>query len=360
MFKNAVIYKFDRELALSAQDFLAGLEAARFVPCGATQKKSSGWVAPRGLEHGALIEVVAGHYFLRLTIESKSVPPQVLRRKLEEKVKLVEDQTGRKPGKRERKELAEQVELEMLPNAFSKRQQVNVWVAPGEKYIVLDTSSATCADEVVTQLVKCVEGLQIRLLDTAVSPSVAMTNWLLDGHSTPQFSIDRDCELKSMDEMKSVVRYGRHLLDSDEVKAHLKAGKKPIMLGMTWGSRISFVLTERGFLKRLSFLDVVFEKANQNDEVFDADAVILGSEMLGLIRDLVAALGGENTCPGRDPLYDKAVAIVRDNASPSISLLQQHLQIGYNRSARLLEEMEKEGVVSALPPDGGPRTLIDS
>jgi S-DNA-T family DNA segregation ATPase FtsK/SpoIIIE len=50
--------------------------------------------------------------------------------------------------------------------------------------------------------------------------------------------------------------------------------------------------------------------------------------------------------PRSDPLYDQAVDIVLKNKRASISLVQRHLRIGYNRSARLIEAMEKAGLVS--------------
>ena len=49
-----------------------------------------------------------------------------------------------------------------------------------------------------------------------------------------------------------------------------------------------------------------------------------------------------------DPLYDQAVEIVLKNRRASISLVQRHLRIGYNRAARLLEDMERAGMVSAM------------
>src|ERR1039458_8950348 len=53
-----------------------------------------------------------------------------------------------------------------------------------------------------------------------------------------------------------------------------------------------------------------------------------------------------------DPLYDQAVAIVLKNRRASISLVQRHLRIGYNRAARLVEQMEAAGVVSAMQSNG--------
>ncbi len=58
-----------------------------------------------------------------------------------------------------------------------------------------------------------------------------------------------------------------------------------------------------------------------------------------------------------DPMYDQAVAIVVQNKRASISLVQRHLRIGYNRAARLLEQMEKSGLVSAMASNGN-RALL--
>jgi len=53
-----------------------------------------------------------------------------------------------------------------------------------------------------------------------------------------------------------------------------------------------------------------------------------------------------------DPLYDQAVQIVLQNKRASISLVQRHLRIGYNRAARLIEDMEKAGLVTPMASNG--------
>jgi S-DNA-T family DNA segregation ATPase FtsK/SpoIIIE len=66
--------------------------------------------------------------------------------------------------------------------------------------------------------------------------------------------------------------------------------------------------------------------------------------------------GGDGEDSGdaeNDPLYDQAVEVVLKNRRASISLVQRHLRIGYNRSARLIEAMEKAGLVSAMDGRGG-------
>ena len=68
-----------------------------------------------------------------------------------------------------------------------------------------------------------------------------------------------------------------------------------------------------------------------------------------------ASEGGE-----ADPLYDQAVEVVLKQRRASISLVQRHLRIGYNRAARLLEDMERAGMVSAMQTNGNREILVPS
>ncbi len=68
--------------------------------------------------------------------------------------------------------------------------------------------------------------------------------------------------------------------------------------------------------------------------------------------------GGANA--EADPLYDQAVEIVLKTRRPSISLVQRHLRIGYNRAARMIEQMEKAGVVSPMQSNGNREVLAPS
>ncbi len=72
--------------------------------------------------------------------------------------------------------------------------------------------------------------------------------------------------------------------------------------------------------------------------------------------------GGEAGSGGgeKDPMYDQAVEVVLKNRKASISLVQRHLKIGYNRAARLVEDMEKAGLVSAMSGSGQREILVPS
>ena len=298
VFKNLMMYRLASPWPSSVEQVEAALEDARFVECGASQEKSVGWIEPRGHANGALVEVVGGQWLLKLMLEVKVVPGSVVKRKVQDQLDQIEATTGRKPGKKEKRELSEDARLALLPMAFSKQSSVKVWVDPKAGLLLTDAGSSAKADEVMTWLIKAVEGLAVTLVNTQTSPAAAMSLWLSTKEAPPGFSVDRECELKAADESKAVVRYTRHALDTDEVSQHIAMGKVPTRLAMTWDDRVSFVLTEGLQLKKLAFLETVFEDAASSpgdvkDDNFDADVVIATGELSKLIPELLEALGGE-------------------------------------------------------------------
>ena len=72
----------------------------------------------------------------------------------------------------------------------------------------------------------------------------------------------------------------------------------------------------------------------------------------------VLGVGGEAGDEEADPLYDQADEIVVKTRRPSISLVQRHLRIGYNRAARLIEQMERAGLVSAMGSNGNREVIV--
>ena len=290
MFKNAILYQITTPLP-DCIDLNDALAKQPFTPCGATQEKSAGWVPPRGEEHGLLLEAIGSHWIAKFQIETKAVPGPVLQRHVDDRANKIEQATGRKPGKKERRELKDLGMLELLPQAFPKRASCWVWIDPVRCTLVIDTSSQARADDVVTSLVEAVPVLALQMQSTAQTPSSAMAEWLVTQEPPAGFSLGRECELQAPDESKAVVKYGRHPLDIQEVQEHIKTGKQPTKLAMTWDDRVEFVLTEGMQLRKLAFLDVVTE--SQDDSGFDADVAIFTGEMSKLLPDLINTLGGE-------------------------------------------------------------------
>jgi recombination associated protein RdgC len=146
-----------------------------------------------------------------------------------------------------------------------------------------------------------------------------MTGWLstTDTEDWPAgFSVERECELKSHDEEKSVVRYTRHHLLNDEVRLHLQQGKRPTRLAMSWEGRMAFTLTESMQLRKLTFLEGVFDDRAQDDEKgFDTDVALATGELQKLIPALIEALGGE-LAPGEFPTAPAPAEVTLSAAVP--------------------------------------------
>lgn len=294
MFKTASIFTISNSIPVSAalNELLGSLA---YAPALASQEKSVGFIPPRGTEHGALVESVASQLILKLMIETRTVPADAVRRKAQEQLDQIETTTGRKPGKKEKREILEDARLTLLPMAFSKFSTVLVWIDRAAGLMILDTTSQARINEAMTHMVKAVDGLAVQRLCTVASPASSMAAWLTTQDDPYHFSVDRECELKAADEPRAVVKYGRHPLDIDEVRQHIDQGKIPVRLALTWSDRVSFVLTDGGQIKKIAFLESVFKGRAQDEKVdaFDADVAIATGELSALIVDLIEALGGK-------------------------------------------------------------------
>lgn len=305
MFKSASFFRIALDFALPPLEALEeALQSARFLPCGATQAESSGWVPPRGNKSAVLAEPVGASVILRLCVERRPLPASAVKDAVDERIEKYKQETGReRVGAKIKKEFKEEAIQSLLPRAFTKRSATTLWIDPVNKFLVVDSGSLAGADRVVTHLIEALgevpgsrPGLMAKPVQTQMSAGAAMAHWLASREAPVSFSVDRDCELKTPDDQKSTVRYSRHTLEIDEVAQHIAAGKLPTQLAMTWNERVSFTLSDMGQIKKIKLLDVVLDGVQENgkdDDGFDTDAAIVTGELSALIPDLLEALGGE-------------------------------------------------------------------
>ncbi len=305
MFKQLTALRLGQDFAIpAAADIEAALEPKRYVPIGLSQEKSVGFFPPRGNETDALVEVIGGHYIMRLNIETKSVPSRAIKEEVDKRCKGIEFHTGRKPGKKERRELSDEVLLSLLPAAFPKLNAVTIWIDPERRTLCLNTASQGKIDTVVSELCNAFTDFQVTYLNTTTSPQAAMTQWLL---SEPEdwptnLTVERECVLKSTGEDGATVKFNRHHLATEDVKKHVKEGKLPTALALSWDGRVAFVLTETLQLKKLQFLDGVMDESgtDKNEDRFDGDVALSTGLLAPMLDDLVQALGGEFEAGGDD------------------------------------------------------------
>jgi recombination associated protein RdgC len=297
-FKNLQLYRFPAPFNLSAQQLEEHLNRHPFRSCTGFELQTQGWASPR--ENGALVHAAHGQFLITLGMEKKLLPSSVIKETVKSRAADLERAQGFKPGRKQLRDLKEQVSDELLPRAFNVRRNIRIWIDPQHSWFVIDGASPTKADEVVATFNKVIdEPIPVRL-ETVLSPTIAMTAWLSADDVPSGFSIDQDTELQSPLEEKATVRFVRHTLDPAEVKRHITAGKQCTRLALTWADRVSFMLTDSLIIKRVKPVDVMKEATDENfiedaDERFDADFALMAGELNGMITALVAALGGVKT-----------------------------------------------------------------
>lgn len=296
LFKNIVFYRIAPDWAPPPLEQLeAELQRLAFTPCQPTQELSSGWMPPRGAEHGAMVESVNGQWILKLAVERKAVPGAAVRSELDARCKLIETETGRKPGRKEKSEIKDEIILTFLPRAFSKRATHSLWLDLDKRCVVIAAGSMKSAEPVVKHLLDLMAELKhpmpLAPVSTSVAPATAMGEWLTTKQAPEGFNIERELELKNPGEEKSVVRYSRHTLALDEIAQHIDEGKLPTRLAMTWNDKVSFELTEQLGIRKIDIRGV--EEAPKGEDGFDADVAIATGELSVLLPQLLESLGGE-------------------------------------------------------------------
>jgi recombination associated protein RdgC len=294
-FKNLQIHRLPAPWAISPDQLEQSLAPHAFEAGGSMEMQTQGWTSPR--DNGMLAHAVNGQLLLTFRTEKKLLPASVVNQVSKARALELEEQQGFKPGRKQLRELKEQVTDELLPRAFSIRRDTRVWIDTAHGWLIIDAASQTVADEVRTLLIKSIDPLPLSNLRVVQSPVSAMTGWLLRGDALSGFTVDQDAELRSSGEGNATVRYVGHSLDDQEVRRHVEGGKQCMRLALTWNERVSFVLTPSLAIKRVTPLDVLKEMADptaQNDEErFDSDFVLMTGELARMLSDLLEALGGE-------------------------------------------------------------------
>jgi recombination associated protein RdgC len=294
-FKNLRVFRLSSNWSCTAESLEQALEKQAFQPGDSREMVRLGWVPVR--ENAGLVHSANGQYMISLRADKKLLPASVINQVARAKAQDIEEQQGYKPGRKQMKEIKEQVADELLPRAFSVYRDTRVWIDTQNHWLVIDAAAAAKSDEVLGLLAKVLDPFPVAPLHVELSPASAMTGWLIDNEPPAGFSIDQDTELRATNESRATVRYVRHSLDIDDVRKHVEAGKQCTRLAMTWADRVSFVLTDTLDIKRVAPLDVLKENqdalASNEDELFDSDFALMTGELARLLSDVVDALGGE-------------------------------------------------------------------
>ncbi|MGJ0486355.1 MAG: recombination-associated protein RdgC [Methylomicrobium sp.] len=298
-FKNLTIFRLTETFTLTPSELEQKLQALQFRSCGPHEEFSFGWTQPVGKSSDQLVHAANGFMMLCGKKEEKVLPTAVVNEMLQEKISEIEDREARKLSKKERTTLKDELIFELLPKAFRFSRKTYAYIDPKGGWLLVDSASAKSAEDLLSNLRKCLGSLPAIPLNTIDKPSINMTQWLLTQQAPDDLTIEDECELRSLEEEGGIIRCKKHDLTVPEIKNHLDTGKQAIKLAVNWAGRIAFVLDEHLALKRLRFLDMVQDQAADIDtgsaaERFDADFTIMTLELAELLPRLTAWFGGEN------------------------------------------------------------------
>jgi recombination associated protein RdgC len=295
-FKNLIIYRLPADWSVSAAELEELLGKHTLQPCSPFEMVSRGWVAPAA--SGRLLHTVNQQHLIALGIDQKLLPGSIIRQVAQERAAALAQEQGYPVGRRQMRDLKTRVTEELRARALTRRRVIRAWIDPLNGWFAVDAAGAAKAEE-LTEVLRVTLGgsFAVQFLETAKSPQQSMSTWLMAGDAPLRFSIEQDLELQSADVNKATIRYTRHPLDVKDVQQHLKGGKHPTRLGLTWSDRVSFVLTEKLQVKRIEFLEMTKDSADGGDidaaEQFDIDFAVMAGELAKLLEDLGEALGGE-------------------------------------------------------------------
>lgn len=294
-FKNLTIHRIPAPWAVTAEQMEQWLAPHAFQPTGTIEMERSGWVSPR--ETGSLVYSINRQMLICFRTEKKLLPASVITKFTKLRAQELEEQQGHRPGRKQMRELKEQVTDELLPRAFNITRDTRVWIDTANGWLIIDAAAQSTADDVLGLLIKSVNPLPLASLRVARSPVSAMTEWLLSGEAPTGFTMDQETELTAPGKGNATVRYVGHELDVEDMRRHIEGGKQCMRLAMTWQDRVSFVLTPSLTLKKLAPLDVIKEggdpTATNEEERFDSDFTLMTGELEQMINRIVGALGGE-------------------------------------------------------------------
>ncbi len=297
-FKNLMVYRLSREVSLSADEMEKQLSAFSFTPCGSQDMAKTGWVSPMGSHSDALTHTVNGQIVICARKEEKILPSPVIKQELQAKIERLEGEQYRKLKKTEKDSLKDEVLHSLLPRAFSRFNQTFLWIDTVNDLIMVDAASAKRAEDTLALLRKSLGSLPVVPLTLENPIELTLTEWVRSKELPSGFALMDEAELKAILEDGGVIRCKKQDLFSDEIAVHIEAGKLVTKLALDWQERVQLVLSDDGSLKRLKFSDTLREQNEDIDQEdfaqrFDADFILMTSELAALIKNLIEALGGE-------------------------------------------------------------------
>ncbi|WP_374356227.1 recombination-associated protein RdgC [Chitinimonas sp.] len=277
------------------------LQRAVFKPIGDLEEAREGFVNPFAItKTDELTLMVNRCVFFAVRCDKRSLPASAIEERLAARVAGIEKQSGRKIGRKERKELKEAIRAELLPQQLPSQALVRGYFDLDRAIVVLDTSSQKRADEIHAALRSnlFLGGIEIGMTTVQVKavPNLRMTAWLQDQTCPEPFTVDDEGELSQGSD--AVIAIRRSDMLAGEIRHLLSTGRVVTKLALTWADRVSLVLSESLGLTKLKWTSSFYARAadlgqsETADDTRAAELTILTGDVRELLHDVTEAFDG--------------------------------------------------------------------
>ncbi|MEM7100903.1 MAG: recombination-associated protein RdgC [Pseudomonadota bacterium] len=299
MFSNIRFYRLhsdwpDDEAALS--DKL--LSSAAFTPCGALTERSMGFEPPIEGAGDLLSRTVAGCDLLQLRIQSRVLPTAAINESLEERIASFTRRTGLAPNRKEKRDLKDEVFVQLLPQALLKSDRIRAFYIKRENVLAVGSASATVAEDFLSVLRDALGSVQAIPLEFKRSTGGLLASIFL-GQGPEGFGLGRECRMKDTSDPKASVNWLDMDLGVTSVRNHVKNGLVIDRLGMQFDTVLRLTLDEELIVRKLRVegVEALEEIEDEEDPLarFDAEFAMESGLVTRLIQALKKELGGFNS-----------------------------------------------------------------
>lgn len=258
IFRNATMFRLTTNAASAVESALleTRLEEHKLNPVGGLAIESIGWVSPFGPTDRTLSVRSGSFVGLTLGSETRVLPPGVINKALSDRIAKLETERGKRVGGRERKRLRDEILTDLIPRAFVQPGRVNCYLDLSEGWLVVDSSSRTAAERVLSCLRATFEHLPAMPPEPAESIRSLVTGWLAGAPRPDGFELGDSALLRDPSDRAAQARLKGMDLATDEVAEHLRSGKQCTELALAVDQAVALRVDEAFTVRGIRILDV--------------------------------------------------------------------------------------------------------
>lgn len=294
MLKSFRAYRIHSDWPESETELANALQKAAFKPCNAFSEQSYGFESPVETAEDSLTRRLSGADLMQLRFQSRVLPLAVVKESLAERVNEFSRRTLRKPSRKERRELKEEVYAELLPKALLRSDRIRGFYLRELSILIVATPTEKISEQFLSSLREALGSLKATPL-TFKKPTKTLLHDIFLGKPKDQFQLGRECRMKDPSEKGSIVSWLDMDLADASVRKHISDGLVLDRLGLIFDGMAGLVLDEDVVVRKLRFSGLeALDEMDDEDPLLrhDAEFTIEVGMASKLVMALKRSLGG--------------------------------------------------------------------